>query len=172
MFIGEPIVCPGCVNPNQFATTKECKKILHSAKKEWKRTNASRHLRRSLASANLPRHITKIVGFGLGTLERSGELRNAGQHILLLSVKDFLETNRPDSAPVKCYAQDPAYTNGDTGALLNRGVQVAPRNDGLFQVDKNTVVVSGSPQAYPIEDLVADRFRPAVFITCPPDADM
>ncbi|KAH8885445.1 hypothetical protein GQ53DRAFT_845460 [Thozetella sp. PMI_491] len=174
--------CPNCVPPNQSATVADCERIFEEAEKKFKESPVRKNLFSGItdaASTSSPQawsKIKKIVAFGLGTLERGGDVHNAMQHVFVLALKRLLDglkfVTPDDPDAVICYVQDPAYTESDKTVLLSKGIQVLAGNDGLFQVDSTAVVISGGPDRYPLEDLVAERSRPAMLFTSVPDEEM
>ncbi|KAL4945592.1 hypothetical protein BDV06DRAFT_209333 [Aspergillus oleicola] len=82
-----------------------------------------------------------------------------------------IENERPNSnsdpesdfTEIKCYAQDPAYTEADTVLLRSLGISTLDDPKGLLEIDDETLVFSVSPNV-PVKQIVADVAWPGVMI--------
>lgn len=130
----------------------------------WKKSDECKRLVSILDSNALPESITKIIGFGLGRLSSEDQCRTLGQNAAILTIRMVLE--RSGQAKVKCYAQDPAYLDSDRSILKNCGITVLDRQNGLLEVDEDSVIISGDP-SFPLMEFLADVARPAVILGVP-----
>ncbi|KAL2015574.1 hypothetical protein VTK56DRAFT_5207 [Thermocarpiscus australiensis] len=132
--------------------------------KQWEGSRNCRHLR-DLFDAIMPPKVNKIVAFACSTMTaKSLQPRTVYQHCLLLTILDILRSRRSEEQPeIRCFAQDPFYTDTDEEVLGKAGVTVVQDPRGFSEVDDQSVVVSFAPDA-PIRQIVADIARPAVMI--------
>ncbi|POR35202.1 Uncharacterized protein TPAR_04632 [Tolypocladium paradoxum] len=132
-----------------------------------------RQLEETLGKATFPRHIDKIIGFGLGEMTsidgpcgliEEGRGRTCMQHALVLSLARLLE--QKTGVKVECHVQDPGYTRLCKEALAAKGIKVAEPETGFLLVDEATLVFSVSPNV-PVRQIIADVARPAAMIWHP-----
>ncbi|KAL6235074.1 hypothetical protein BDW75DRAFT_251094 [Aspergillus navahoensis] len=64
---------------------------------------------------------------------------------------------------IKCYAQDPAYTEADRSLLRSIGIQPLDDPKGFLEIDDETLVFSVSPNV-PVKQIVADVQWPGAMI--------
>jgi hypothetical protein len=94
--------------------------------------------------------IKKLVAFALSSMRAFSDVphdnRSLFQHALLMTLRDLLlENTAQGDDGIKCYAQDPAYSEHDIAVLQSCGVTVVPDPEGFLEVDEETVVISISP---------------------------
>jgi hypothetical protein len=87
--------------------------------------------------------------------------RSLMQHAAAKAIVE--ELNALTASNISCYAQDPAYTDVDKEIL--RSIGITPLNDpkGFLQVDRNTLVLSVSPNV-PLQQIVSDLQWPAAML--------
>ncbi|KZN88559.1 hypothetical protein EN45_071340 [Penicillium chrysogenum] len=107
--------------------------------------------------------INNVVGLACGSLSRPYRYNSAVQHALLITVKNWLETNGLDEKELSCYAQDPEYTDVDRRILHDVGFQVVDDPDGFLKVDEQSIVLSIAANI-PVKHIIADIARPAIVI--------
>ncbi|KAL4816063.1 hypothetical protein BDW67DRAFT_185204 [Aspergillus spinulosporus] len=71
------------------------------------------------------------------------------------------EENEDDE--IKCYAQDPAYSEADWSLLRSIGIQPLDDPKGFLEIDEETLVFSVSPNV-PVKQIVADVQWPGAMI--------
>lgn len=137
---------------------------------QWEQSDTCKQLEQSILPHLLRLSgIDKIIGFGLGYItgrEYTGDVdsRKDGpctQHALMITLARYLE--REAGCVIKCYAQDPAYSDTCKAVLGARGVEILEPENGFLLVDEKTVVLSFSPNI-PVRQVVADLARPAIMI--------
>ncbi|KAL4994828.1 hypothetical protein BDV10DRAFT_197164 [Aspergillus recurvatus] len=64
---------------------------------------------------------------------------------------------------VKCYAQDPAYTEADRSLLRSIGIQPLDDPKGFLEIDDETLIFSVSPNI-PVKQIIADVQWPGAMI--------
>lgn len=143
------------------------KKGFDTGVKAWQDSEECRKLTSALMEHTTPDKMTKLVAFACGTMLDSDidpDQRSISQHALILTVKSILQTkNAPADAEIKCYAQDPKYSDADRTAIEEAGIQVLEDPHGFLEVDDSSVVLSFSPHV-PVRQIVADLARPAIMI--------
>ena len=134
---------------------------------EWEASKSCRQLHSLFTSISIPSQISKIVGFACGTLLSSCQEQAADrvvfQHALILTLRDIVTNKQVESDPIRCHAQDPAYTEIDNSVLEGHGITVLKDPKGFLEVDDSTVVVSCAA-AIPVKQIVSDLARPAVIV--------
>jgi hypothetical protein len=89
--------------------------------------------------------------------------RSAFQHRLLLTVRNTLRDTTWCPDEVRCYAQDPAYTDVDKSVITKAGIAILENPEAFLELDDSTVVVSCSPDV-PVRQLVSELARPVIMI--------
>jgi hypothetical protein len=129
----------------------------------WLESEECRAIIQSLLSHS-SRRIRKIVGFALGSLARADSdvlPRWIVQHALILGIADALR--KTHGHEIKCFAQEPIYTDDDKAFLHNKGITVLEDPMGFLEVDEETLVISISPNVC-VKQILADLIRPAAMI--------
>ncbi|QDS72142.1 hypothetical protein FKW77_004217 [Venturia effusa] len=117
----------------------------------------------TLLSRSTPR-IRKIVAFALGSMARAdGELipRWTIQHALILGIADALR--KEYAHEIRCFSQEPHYTDADKNFLREKGVAVLEDPMAFLEVDAETLVISIAPNVC-VKQILADLTRPAVMM--------
>ncbi|KAL3458215.1 hypothetical protein BJX64DRAFT_267025 [Aspergillus heterothallicus] len=127
------------------------------------------HLKTSLARCNLTQ-VKKIVAFALAPMkvfsnEDAYANRSAFQHALLITLQEFVLSNMPQDGhhEIRCYAQEPDYTEHDTAVLASHGITVLPDPEAFLEVDDESIVISISPNV-PVKQVVCEISRPVLII--------
>ena len=148
------------------------------ARRNWTQSAACKDLT-AILSTSTPKVITRIVCFGLGSLEGSpdhssldvpadcdGLPRRSAmtQHAAALTMASVLG-ERLGTGPLSILAQDPAYSLVAKQLLMDVGIEVVGGHGSLAftHVDEDTLVFSCNPNI-PVKQVVADIARPAVMI--------
>lgn len=149
----------------------DVKQYFEQANEIWNRSEACTRLKSTIESRR-PK-CNKIVVFALGELgaefDRRWVLgnywrnRSAGQHTLLLTLRDALASYHREEHNVVCYAQDPDYSDVDKWLLADNEIKVVDDPDGFLQVDDSSAVVSVAAEA-PIKQVVSDIAYPSLII--------
>lgn len=86
------------------------------------------------------------------------------QHALTVTIRGFWQSrNVQPGAEIKCYAQDPQYTEVDAAVLGKAGITVIGDPRGLLETDDSSVIISFAPDI-PVRQIVTDLARPAILI--------
>lgn len=115
-----------------------------------------------------PSRITKIIGFGCGSIKLPGDdnpppHRSAFQHALVFSLREILEDKAKTPEKIECYVQDPIYTTIDKAVLEESEVEVLDDPEAFLKADDSSVAFSCSPNV-PVKQIVCDIARPAIMI--------
>ncbi|KAL4749848.1 hypothetical protein BDW72DRAFT_213825 [Aspergillus terricola var. indicus] len=73
------------------------------------------------------------------------------------------EGKEKEDDEIKCYAQDPAYSEADWSLLRSIGIQPLDDPKGFLEIDEETLVFSVSPNV-PVKQIVADVQWPGAMI--------
>ncbi|KAL2861871.1 hypothetical protein BJX68DRAFT_13382 [Aspergillus pseudodeflectus] len=133
----------------------------------WRDSQSWKHLKSTLSGVSIA-PIKKLVAFALSSMRAFSDVphdnRSLFQHALLMTLRDLLlENTAQGDDGIKCYAQDPAYSEHDIAVLQSCGVTVVPDPEGFLEVDEETVVISISPNV-PVKQVVSEIARPALII--------
>lgn len=145
----------------------------------WSQSPVRKDLLAALSTLQCPPSATKLVCFGLGSLDGSENCEDLDdvadldglplrvamtQHCAALTMAAALgaQIGKP---PLKVMAQDPAYSPGQVALLTEVGIDVIPGIGalGFTYVDENAVVFSCHPDV-PVKQIIADIARPAGMI--------
>ncbi|KAK3292441.1 uncharacterized protein B0H64DRAFT_228647 [Chaetomium fimeti] len=155
--------------PSDYATAS---RKFEQAKQSLEGSELFAQFKSTLASVTIPPGINKIVALGCSTMAWPNEARamtSMTQHILALTIRDFLASGYATEAPgesrpeIKCYAQDPMYTPTDEQVLGEAGFTLVDDPRAFLEIDEASVVISVYPDI-PVRQIVADIARPAVMI--------
>ncbi|KAK7408890.1 hypothetical protein QQX98_008951 [Neonectria punicea] len=129
----------------------------------WESSETCRLLEATLASATLPKSITKIVCFALGPLARLdwGPHRTHTQHAAALTLVRILKNRTGHD--VQCYSQEPLYTDACRQILNDNGITVLDGVKGFIELDSSSLVFAVRA-GVPVKQITADVARPAVMI--------
>ncbi|KAK7425969.1 hypothetical protein QQZ08_007551 [Neonectria magnoliae] len=171
---GEPYVLPHMVySPiSILATTfrskavgdvEDVRAIFTKHWKAWESSETCRLLEATLASATLPKSITKIVCFALGPLARLDwePRRSHTQHAAALTLARILKSRTGHD--VQCYSQEPLYTDACRQILNDNGIIVLDGVKGFIELDSSTLVFTVRA-GVPVKQITADVAKPAVMI--------
>lgn len=148
-------------------------------KSNWQRSRTCKELLVVLQTIQCPANATKMICFGLGSLDGSENwetladradsdglpLRAAmTQHCAALTMAAAFgaQIGKP---PLKVMAQDPAYSPGQIALLNEVGIEVIPGIGalGFTLVEEDTIVFSCHPDV-PVKQIIADIAKPAGMI--------
>ncbi|GKZ29583.1 hypothetical protein AbraIFM66950_005615 [Aspergillus brasiliensis] len=157
--------------PNYPSSTSE---EIHSAfehiNTQWLKSETCSNLGRSLVKPRfLPKTITKIVAFGLGTLGKvefgNFSVRSFAQHAAMITMASALKerNNSEGCRDIQCFVQDPYYDEKDIEFLTTIGITVVNDPQGFLEIDEQTLVFSVCPNI-PVRQIVADVQWPAAMI--------
>ncbi|KAI1340002.1 hypothetical protein F5Y15DRAFT_381092 [Xylariaceae sp. FL0016] len=120
-----------------------------------------------LGKSTLPQ-ITKLICFGLGTLEwdfahpRPGPRQCTIQHLAALTIRAFLSGKM--RSKVELVAQDPYYSEATQIILKKEDFKVTTSPvQGFLELDESSVVFTVDCDA-PVKQIVADLTRPAMMM--------
>lgn len=152
---------------------EEVRKIFQTCFEEWKTCDTWKQLRtliRALMLKNNPGNINKILGIGCGLISvddgDGGTFadRCTSQHASLLTMRDTVcEFAKQCPDAIKCYIQDPAYTDVDRSVFSEAGFIILEDPQAFLEVDDSTVVFSCAPNVL-VRQLIAELARPAIMI--------
>lgn len=136
-----------------------------SGLKAWEDSEECKKLTNALMTNPFPDKVTKIIAFACGSMPGfRGHEESILQHALILTIKELIQkTNFAADREIKCYAQDPAYTEVDRTVLAGAGIQILDDPYGFLEVDDSSVVISFGSNV-PVRQIVADIARPAIMI--------
>ncbi|CAG8909104.1 unnamed protein product [Penicillium egyptiacum] len=126
----------------------------------WEESETRKKFEVTLSKAK-DHKINNIVGLACGSLSRPGRSKSAFQHVLLVTAKNWLQTNGLDE--LSCYMQDPEYTDVDRRIFRDVGFQVVDDPEGFLKVDGQSIVLSIAANV-PTKLIIADIARPAIVI--------
>ncbi|KAM7196858.1 hypothetical protein V8F20_006825 [Naviculisporaceae sp. PSN 640] len=85
---------------------------------------------------------------------------------LAVIMRDFIQTRQEASGfsgKIKCYAQEPQFTENDKTVLGEHGVSVLDDPHGFLEMDDETAVISFNANV-PVRSITAELARPAIMI--------
>lgn len=110
---------------------------------------------------------TKVIGIGLGSLDRQNDSHTFLQHAAITTIATALKEK--DGSNITCtpYCQDPAYTPVDKELLKSLNVTVLESPMGFLEVGSTSVVISICADV-PVKQIVADdkRHWPVAMVWC------
>ncbi|EEQ89259.1 hypothetical protein RJZ56_000634 [Blastomyces dermatitidis] len=169
----------GEVIPSDIQPIEDVEPYFRRTLTKWEATPACQHLRGSLKAllqrnSNI-RKIDKIVAYACGSLiefetEESGAYPSLAprpfyQHALVMTVLDVLQNERTDrdAEQIRCYLQDPIYTDAEKDMLAKFAVTVVDDAEGFLLTDDSTAVLSFAPNV-PIKQVVLDISLPPMMM--------
>ncbi|KAK1980796.1 hypothetical protein LZ30DRAFT_594048 [Colletotrichum cereale] len=174
----EPTDLPSRMTPDQVVmAVGKIGEAFKEYEKTWEASPQCQELKDILKSVLIPNVINKIICFGLGDLVldsdddhndrycgENSEDRRHTQHAVALTLSQILGdlTGRK----IRCYAQDPAYTQASVEYLKSRNIVVLDDPQGFLDVDEYTLVFSVAPTV-PVKQIVTELARPAIIIWDP-----
>lgn len=86
--------------------------------------------------------ISKIIGLACGPISPgyhdSLARRSAFQHATLLTMREILGQTNDCSDNIKCYVQDPAYSDVDKSVLIGAGFTILENPEAFLELDDPT----------------------------------
>ncbi|KAK4102442.1 hypothetical protein N658DRAFT_523031 [Parathielavia hyrcaniae] len=166
-----------------FASEAEVRDNFTAGIQSWEESEDGKRLRSQLSErSDSLLKVTKIVAFACCTMAgRNGVARQhvTHQHTLILTLRDILSSSSrrcsssssndqqqkqgQQQPEIKCFAQDPNYTEADQAVLQEAGIAVLGDPRGFLEVDDETVVLSFSPNI-PVRQIITDIARPAILL--------
>lgn len=160
----------------------ELKAAWDESRYNWEQSPLCRDMLSALSKVKCPRNVTKLVCFGLGSLDGSHDfcildevadfdglpLRAAmTQHAAAFTFAKVLG-EQVGTGPLRIIAQDPAYSPNARKLLADEGVEVVGGIGclGFTLVDDDSIVFSVHPDV-PVKQIIADMARPAGMIWDP-----
>lgn len=145
---------------------QELQAIFEAGAREWEQSDDCRRLRNALERipSSTLNGISRIVAFACSTMAYNGspcQNPSIAQHGMVLTIRDFLQ--RKSGSRIRCFAQDPAYTEIDKAVLQYTGITVLDDPRAFLEVDEASFIVSIGPDV-PIRQVVLDIARPAAMI--------
>ncbi|KAL2816256.1 hypothetical protein BJX63DRAFT_420013 [Aspergillus granulosus] len=158
------------------APLPEAQRAFEIAKRKWDESETCATLKAHLLELErkMAKPVRKIVAFGLGTMtgldDEYHSARSHAQHSAVRTMAEVLGSlakRRPQQTSpgggIKCYAQDPAYTDVDDEILRSLDITLLDDPKGFLEIDDETLVFSVSPNV-PVKQVVADVCWPAAMI--------
>lgn len=145
---------------------QELQAIFEAGAREWEQSHDCQQLRNALERipSSTLNGISKIVAFACSTMaydEPICQKPSIAQHAMVLTIRDFL--HRKNGSQIRCFAQDPAYTEIDKAVLQHTGITVLDDPRAFLEVDEASFIVSVGPDV-PIRQIVLDIARPAAMV--------
>jgi hypothetical protein len=153
------------LTPANAISVGDLQRAFDAGVKSWEDSEDCKRLRSLFATTPAPR-VNKVVAFACSTMadDKETRLRVIHQHALILTLRDVFSRQRGEEEPeIKCFAQDPVYTETDEEVLRQAGITVLGDPRGFIEVDDETAVVSFNPNI-PVRQIIADIARPAVML--------
>lgn len=147
---------------------KDVRSSLREAIRVWNAGKCAQELQASLESVSTESltSVTKIIAFSCGPISLRDHdcSRSLRQHAFMLSIKNILESCRNSSGAkgeLRCYVQDPAYTETDRIVLQEHGIEILEDPQAFLEVDEDSAVLSFASNV-PVKQIVADIARPVM----------
>lgn len=150
-------------NPEPIDTVRQA---FAEGYRAWEASEACQNLRTSLEASSIlgSMTITKIVAFACSTVaSKIMQPITIVQHCLILTLQDIFRKTQRGQVEVKCFAQDPMYTEVDHRILEENGITVLGDPRAFLQVDDSSIVVAFAPNI-PVRQIITDLARPAVLL--------
>ena len=159
-----------------YWTIEQAQTAFMSQQNRWLKISTHMSLKHIFETVNLPTNITKVVCFGLGSIDRirwigsermeaeeeeRGSTHALLQHCAALSLKTWAEGRC--GKEVQCLVQDPVYNDLDKVFLPSIGITIVEDPKGFLEVDENTLVFSVGPNV-PVREIIAEIAQPAVMV--------
>ncbi|KAL2276788.1 hypothetical protein FJTKL_00449 [Diaporthe vaccinii] len=145
---------------------KATREALDAGVKAWENSEECKRITAALTASTILNKVTKVIAFACCTNSGCEAIhkRSITQHALILTIKDILrKKSRTTDGDIRCYAQDPIYTDADRAALKSKGIHVLDDPHGFLEVDNSSIMIAFSPNI-PVRQIVADIARPAVML--------
>lgn len=162
---------------------QEMNDFFQSSRNLWEASEACQELKSTIASLSIHHPICKIIAFACGSMtyfiprDKRQSRRSTFQHALILTLKDILDERRKtetndgfvkegndnEAGNIKCFAQDPDYSDIDRAVLEEHGITVLDDPRAFIEVDDSSVVFSCAADA-PVKEIVSEIARPAMMI--------
>lgn len=156
--------------PVDVSSAPSCEELERSFKtslQAWEASEPCKQLRSVLVSLKTPLEVNKIIGFACGPMSMNYDERQTQrslfQNALILTLWDVLSKTKGHADGIRCYAQDPAYTEVDKLVLEGSDITVLDDPEGFLEVDNSTVVFSCAPNV-PVRQIISDIALPAIMI--------
>lgn len=151
---------------NTITSFQKLQAIFEAGALEWEQSDDCQRLRNALERipSSTLNGISKIVAIACSTMaydEPSCQKPSIAQHAMVLTIRDFLQ--RKNGSQIRCFAQDPAYTEIDKAVLQSTGITVLDDPRAFLEVDEASFIVSVGPDV-PVRQIVIDIARPAAMI--------
>lgn len=147
-------------------STEEAQEYFATMRNTWEASERCKQLRSIFISIKTLCGIRKIVGFGCAPMAYSCQEQNtrraAFQHALILTLWDILG-KKANPNQIRCFVQDPAYTEIDKSVLEGYGITVLDDPKGFLEVDDSAAVISCAPDV-PVKQIISDLAQPAMMI--------
>lgn len=145
---------------------KATREALDAGVKAWDSSEECERIAAALTASTILNKVTKVIAFACCTMSGYEAIhkRSIAQHALILTIKDILRKNSLTAdGNIRCYAQDPIYTDADRVVLEAKGIHILEDPHGFLEVDNSSIVIAFSPNV-PVRQIVADIARPAVML--------
>jgi hypothetical protein len=107
----------------------------------------------------------KIIAFACGSLDFNypDSLRSSFQHILILSLREWIIESKVQFSQISCYFQDPAYTENDKKAIEKSNGIILDDPERFLEIDESTIIFSCASQI-PVKQIVMEFALSALII--------
>lgn len=154
------------LHQNGGQTLKATREAFDAGVKIWKNSEDCKNVTAALMACPIPDKITKVVAFACFSMSGREVLHEHSitQHALILTIINVLQRKGfTVDGDIRCYTQDPVYTDVDRAVLESHGIHVLEDPHGFLEVDDSSVVISFSPNV-PVRQIVTDVARPAIML--------
>lgn len=145
---------------------EEVQEYFATMRNTWEASEPCKQLRSIFSSTKTVCGIRKIVGFGCASMAYSYQEQNtrpaAFQYALILTLWDVLG-KKANPNQIRCFVQDPAYTEIDKSVLDGHGITILNDPKGFLEVDDSTAVISCAPDVQ-VKQIISDLAQRAMMI--------
>ncbi|KAL8962943.1 MAG: hypothetical protein Q9193_000736 [Seirophora villosa] len=169
-----PFGFPISEGPALVATTSHAKRTLQEIenefeqhRQEWERSEAMAALKDTMAIIVKENRFENVISFGLGSLQevsRSGRRCSQLQTAAMLTVIECINDGRDGTDLVRCFSQDPEYSDLDKQVLRIHGIEAVDDPQGFSLIGNNSICCEWSGYKF-ITRIVSEGPWPAATIS-------
>ncbi|KAL9011677.1 MAG: hypothetical protein Q9173_003501 [Seirophora scorigena] len=148
-------------------TLQEIENEFELHRQEWERSEAMAALKDTMAIIVKENHFENVICIGLGSLQtasKSGRWSSQLQTAAMLTVMECINAGRDGTDLVRCFSQDPEYSDFDKQVLRSRGIEPVDDPQGFSLMGKNSICCEWSGYKF-VTRIVSEGPWPAATIT-------
>ncbi|KAI4087394.1 MAG: hypothetical protein LQ344_006832 [Seirophora lacunosa] len=135
---------PALVAITQHAkrTLQEIENEFEQHRQEWERSEAMAALKDTMAIIVKEHHFENVISFGLGSLQSVAESERRCSQLetaAMLTVMECINDGRDGTDLVRCFSQDPEYSDLDKQVLRSHGIEPVDDPQGFSLIGKNSM---------------------------------